>query len=137
MKLPNHDRTLQTFPDAMHTVKDAIERVFFLLIGKSRLEKIADLEGRLKRFGFGGQSRKRKRSDQLVITKTKHPYVLSPDERKLADARSKMIVMTSNDFIPGEIFYRTTGLKSHDWKEVCVHNVCRHFIFIRGWSRIV
>ena len=130
MKLPNHNRTLQTFPDAMHTVKDAIERVFFLF-GKSRLEKIAELEGRLKRFGFGGQSRKRKCSDQVVITKTKHHYVLSPDERKLADARSKMIVMTSNDFIPGEIFYRTTGLKSHDWKEVCV------YIMYRGWSLIV
>ena len=29
MKLPNHNRILQTFPDAMHTVKDSIERVFF------------------------------------------------------------------------------------------------------------
>ena len=48
MKLPNHNRVLQTFPDAMHTVKDSIERVFFLLVGKSKLDKIATLEKKLK-----------------------------------------------------------------------------------------
>jgi len=26
MKLPGHDRIMQTLPDSMHTVKDAIER---------------------------------------------------------------------------------------------------------------
>ena len=118
MKLPNHNRILQTFPDAMHTVKDAIERVFFLLIGKSKLDKIAVLERKLKRFGFDEETRKRKRGSQTTTTKVHHPYVLSPDELKLADARSKAIIMTNADFNPGEIFFRTTGLKSHDWKEV-------------------
>ena len=41
MKLPNHNRVLQTFLDAMHTVKDSIEQVFLLLVGKSKLDKIA------------------------------------------------------------------------------------------------
>ncbi len=119
MKLPNHNRILQNFPDAMHTVKDSIERIFFLLIGKNRLEKIEVLETKLKRFGFGEQ-RKRKRGTHVTVTKPQHPYVLSSDELKLADARSKMIIMTDNDFNPGEIFFRTTGLKSHDWKEVII-----------------
>jgi len=34
MKLNGHSRTEQVFPDAMHTVKDCVERVFLLLIGK-------------------------------------------------------------------------------------------------------
>ena len=112
MKLPNHNRVLQTFPDAMHTVKDSIERVFFLLVGKSKLDKIATLEKKLKRFGFDEQARKRKRGNQTAATQ--HPYVLSPDKLKLADVRSKTIIMTSSDFNPGERFFRTTGLKSHD-----------------------
>lgn len=124
MKLPNHNRVLQTFPDAMHTVKDSIERVFFLLIGKSKLDKIAALEKKLKRFGFDEQTRKRKRGSQTTAMKVQHPYVLSLDELKLADARSKTIIMTSADFNPGEIFLRTTGLKSHDWKEVFCTRIC-------------
>lgn len=78
------------------------------------------MEKKLKRFGFDEQTRKRKRGSQTAAIKVQHPYVLSPDELKLADARSKTIIMTSADFNPGEIFFRTTGLKSHDWKEVSV-----------------
>ena len=116
----------------MHTVKDSIERVFFLLIGKSKLKKITLLESKLKRFGFGEQLRKRKRGAQSVVAKPQHPYVLSSDELKLADARSKLIVMTNTDFNPGEIFFHTTGLKSHDWKEVfCVLLVeCFHMYLL-------
>ena len=116
MKLPNHNCVLQTFPDAMHTVKDSIERVFFLLIGKCKLDKIAVLEKKLNRFGFDEQTRKRKRGGQATAVKVQHPYVLSPDDR------SKAIIMTSTDFNPGQIFFRTTGMKSHDWK--VVHCMC-------------
>ena len=121
MKLPNHNRVLQTFPDAMHTIKDSIECVFFLLIGKSKLDKIVVLEKKLKRFGFGEQTRKRKRGVHSAAVQVQHPYVLTRDELKLADARSKMIIMTNTDFSPGDIFCRTTSLKSHDWKEVHIH----------------
>ena len=116
MKLPNHN--IQTFPDAMHTVKDVIERIFFLLIGKARMDKIRLSETALDRFNFNVQSRKRKRGEKTPKEKIEHPYVLSSSELRLADVRSKEILMTSSDFIPGSIFFRTTGLKSHDWKEV-------------------
>ena len=108
MKLPNHNCVLQTFPDTMHTVKDSIERAFFLLIGNSKLDKIAALEKNLKRFGFNEQTWKRKRGSQTTAIKVQHPYVLSLDKLKLADARSKTIIMTSADFNPGEIFFSVT-----------------------------
>ena len=54
-----------------------------------------------------------------INMKIDHRYVLSSSERRLADERSKMNIMTSKDFDPGSVFFRSTGLKSHDWKEVC------------------
>ena len=34
MRLPHHNRIEQTVPDAMHTVKDCVEKVFHLITGK-------------------------------------------------------------------------------------------------------
>ena len=34
MRLPNHDRINQTVPDAMHVVKDCIEKILYLITGK-------------------------------------------------------------------------------------------------------
>ena len=126
MRLPGHNRTTQRFPDAMHTVKDCIKRVFFLLIGKVKLDKISRCEATLHRFSAEGSSRKRKRGKETPPGRVEHSYVLSQSEMKLADERSKAIVMTNSDFIPGVIFFRTTGIKSHDWKEVhcTVHVLC-------------
>ena len=62
MKLPSHNRLVQCFPDAIHTVKDAIERVFFLLIGKTNLDKVLASEvAYYGRFSLKLPSRKRKR----------------------------------------------------------------------------
>ena len=33
MRLPYHNRVDQTVPDAMHTVKDCIEKLLYLIIG--------------------------------------------------------------------------------------------------------
>ena len=33
MRLPYHDRTTQTVPDAMHTIKDCIEKIVYLITG--------------------------------------------------------------------------------------------------------
>jgi len=37
MMLPNHSKTTQVFPDAMHTVKDCIEKVFYRSMEKQIL----------------------------------------------------------------------------------------------------
>lgn len=33
MRLPFHDRTSQSVPDAMHTVTDCIEKLLYLIVG--------------------------------------------------------------------------------------------------------
>ena len=33
MRLPQHDRVNQTVPDAMHTIKDCIEKIVYLVTG--------------------------------------------------------------------------------------------------------
>jgi len=33
MRLPYHNRVEQTVPDAMHTIKDCIEKLLYLIIG--------------------------------------------------------------------------------------------------------
>jgi len=111
-KLPHH--LTQVYPDAMHTVKDCIECIF-LLIGKSNLDAIKNCEISFCRFYVNTTTRKTKRMQEDI---RKHPYVLTSDELELADKRSKSIVMPDHDFKPNSIFYRTTNLKSHDWKEV-------------------
>ena len=82
---------MQAFPDAMHTIKDSIERVFFILVGKTNLDKILAAELVSGRFGFSVPSRKRKRGEATSIPKVNHPYVLSADELKVADARSRLL----------------------------------------------
>lgn len=37
MRLPYHDRVEQTVPDAMHTVKDCIEKLLYLITGNAKL----------------------------------------------------------------------------------------------------
>lgn len=119
MRLPKHNRLLQCYPDAMHTIKDAVEHIFFLLIGKSNLDKIGLAEAANGRFDFKIPTPSRKKQNsQKGIKKFEHPYVLTKEELKIADLRSKTIAMPKGDFHPGNIFFRTTCLKSHDWKEV-------------------
>ena len=36
MRLPQHDRVNQTVPDAMHTIKDCVEKLVWLIIGNSK-----------------------------------------------------------------------------------------------------
>ena len=119
MMLPNHNRIKQVFPDTMHTLKDCIEKIFFLLIGKVNLKQIIDSEASLGRFGL---NIKRKRT--LTDHKAVHlPYILSSEEIKLAERRAKEIVLPNSDFEPGTIFNTTSSLKSHNWKEVLGLNI--------------
>ncbi len=34
MRLPGHDRVRQTVPDAMHTIKDVVEKIVHLISGE-------------------------------------------------------------------------------------------------------
>ncbi len=50
MRMPFHNRTTQAYPDAMHTVKDAVEHIFNLIIGKVDSAKVRKAEIELNRF---------------------------------------------------------------------------------------
>ena len=52
MKLPSHNRITQSIPDAMHTVKDVVERVFHLIIGKEDSRKVNAVEEEVGRCNF-------------------------------------------------------------------------------------
>ena len=112
MNLPSHNRFVQCFPDAMHTVKDAIARVFFLLIRKTNLDKISVLNFPAVNVNM---------VDCQIRTLISHTF--HHQRMQAANERSKMIIMTSKNIDPGSIFFRTTGLRSHHWKYVhsCMH----------------
>ena len=49
MRLPTHDTVAKTVPDAMHTVRDSIVHLFYLIIGKEYSENVRLAEKELKR----------------------------------------------------------------------------------------
>lgn len=106
MKLPEHDRVQQTVPDAMHTVKDVIERLFRLIIGKSKSDGHRD------------------------------GCYLSANDILCADNRILKVSFPSKDFTPGRIFSRPIGLKSHDWKEVYHLKLWQYIIGTLGFGFI-
>ena len=116
MKLPNFNPMIQSIPDAMHTVKDAVVNLHELMIGKDdtmNCRKCEVTHG--ERFGITAASLKKK----IDRKKPDVPYSLSTAEIKIADSRASSIITPLHvDFVPGNIFSRTSNLKSHDWKQV-------------------
>ncbi len=115
MKLPFHNRLTQCHPDGMHTIKDVVEHIYNLIIGRDHSAKVRSSEIAAERFGL-----KRTRDGTQVRKKDlpPAPFRLSVEEIKVANGRAGSTSLPSPDFTPGAIFSRTTGLKSHDWKEV-------------------
>lgn len=122
MKMPHHDRTMQAFPDAMHTVKDAVEHIFNLIIGKEDSAKVRKMEMELGRFDLqveeSGSTQGRKGQSVSKAAHASAPFRLTEKEIKLANSRIRSVSLPSPDFTPQSIFTRTYGLKSHDWMEV-------------------
>ena len=122
MKLPHHDRVTQVFPDAMHTIKDAMVHVFNVMVGSEDSEKVRNAEGQLGRFGITSErpliGTKRKRISSCDQRLPAAPFRLSEDDIKVANERVASVILPSHDFTPSCIFSKTSGLKSHDWKEV-------------------
>ena len=123
MRLPHHDIITQVFPDAMHTIKDALVHIFNVMIGKEDSAKVRKAEGELGRFGIPpecqttGTKRKGKAPRDRRLPAA--PFRLSDDDIKVANKRVTSVILPTHDFTPGCIFSKSSGLKSHDWKEVC------------------
>ena len=116
MKLPNFNPILQSVPDAMHTVKDALVNLHELMTGKDDTMNCRQCEvSHGARFGLTAASLQRKinRKNPGV------PYSLSTAEIKIADSRAVTIITPVHvGYVPGNIFSRTSNLKSYDWKQV-------------------
>ena len=121
MDLPSHDRLVQTLPDMMHTLKDAVEKLYEVITVKDK-EKVESAEKKLGRFQFSRvvQLEKRRRTD-IAPSSTVPVYQLSPDEIRIANCRA-LTVISPTEFSPANIFSKSSSLKSHDWKEVCINN---------------
>ena len=105
-------------PDSMHTVKDAVEHIFKLIIGKEDSVKVRKAEIELGRFGITSPVIKKKKgskgSDDRGV-----PFRLSDQEIKIADERALSILVPRHiDYLPGAIFSASTHWKSHDYKQV-------------------
>lgn len=119
MDLDNHNPITQTVPDAMHTVKVAVEHLFMLIVGKEDSMKVRQAEIELGRFGLRTSSTpaapaRKQRKNELAEA----PFRITKKERKLADERACTIICPVHiDFIP-RAFFAKTNFKSHDWKQV-------------------
>ena len=137
MRLPDHDPLVQCAPDAMHTVKDVLERVFGLMTGKESIAKVQESEHALGRFATPeqtGPQRLGKRVRTAAVAKV--PYCLTKDELKLADERSLSILTPTHiDFKCPAMFCKPYYHKSHDWKQVSMINlfVCVNIFVWLDW----
>ena len=105
MKLKFHDPVQQTVPDAMHTVKDAIEHFFYLIVGRDDSKKVKASEVELQRFGAS--------SNTSTI-----PYVINKEQKKQANMRACSVVCPQHTDFVSHAFFGKTHFKSHDWKQV-------------------
>lgn len=110
LKLKYHDPIKQTVPDAMHTIKDAIEHFFYLIVGKDDCSKTVQSELELERFLC-------KRNGEIVSTT---PYKMSKEEKKIADTRASSVICPQHVDFSSSAFFSKTHFKSHDWKQVFV-----------------
>ena len=129
LNLPNHDIIHQTAPDAMHTIKDAVVNLYELIIGKDDTTKCRTCEINLGRnFGMNPTTctSKVNRKEPIVT------YSLSTKDINLANQRSESIITPVHiDFVPGKLFSKTSGLKSHDWKQVGIYSYkCKSHIAV-------
>ena len=114
--MPFHDRVSQTVPDAMHTIKVVVAHVI-----NGREDSVSSRKAEIAIGCFEIDESPVKRPRKNVRTQQKIPcYRISSEEVKIANKRAMSVVMPSADFTPGVIFSKTSGLKSHDWKEVCM-----------------
>lgn len=127
MRFPNHDRLKQAIPDAMHTIKDVVERLVYFLTGKEDSQNVRKAEIEFGRFDLlpqpvpstassAANTRKRKKKSHSLPDAC---FRLTTTDVKLADSRSSSVILPSADFTPFNVFTKPSRLKSHDWKEVC------------------
>lgn len=118
-KLPLHDRLWNTPVDPMHLIKNIVVHCINLITGSGDSVKVREAERLLNRF------------PTLWVTQSHSdlppaPLRLSKEDVKLADDRAKRIYVPHGfDWRPREIFSKSIGYKSHEWKQVCCNGILK------------
>ena len=120
LRLPHIDPIEQIDPDAMHTIKDVVERMFALIIGKDTSETKEKITNAEEAFGRTFCTGLGKRKQGSSAAKSSMLYQLTSESKKIADQRCEAIIVPSHvDYSSRPIFCKKVHFKSHDWKQVC------------------
>ena len=119
MKLPEHNRLMQTVPDCTHTVKDVIEKIVCLVTGEKCNAIISGFTVFIICTGKG-------KADEQKIELAERGrlsgdlWKISSSELKVAEERlSHLQIPAHLDVKFTHVFSHPSRLKSHDWKQVC------------------
>ena len=111
----SHDRILNTPVDPMHLVKNIVEHIVNLVVGKEDSSKVRKQEV-CCRFPSAWMKQQ--------ISLPKAPFSLTKDDILVTDNRAKSIGVPSGfDWHPSAVFGKRSGMKSHEWKQV-VYEAC-------------
>lgn len=118
-KLPFHDRLLNTPVDPMHLIKNIVSHCVNLVAGNADSAKVREEEKLRKRFPMswmiGSQGKLRPA-----------PFCLSKEDIQLANDRANRILVPYGfDWRPRDIFSKSTGMKSHEWKQLSCHGILK------------
>ena len=93
---------LQVLPDAMHTIKDVVEKIIKLITAdETAIKKVVETEVILK-------------SDHAADGKL--PFCMSREQTQLAGKCAQSIIIPANlNYMPITPFTHSKALKSHDW----------------------
>ena len=119
-KLQSHDRLWSTPIDPMHLIKNIVSHCVNLIAGHEDSCKVRQEEKFRTRFPTSWV----KDCSQNKLPPA--PFSLSKDEVTLADERAKrVLVPTGFDWSPRTIFSRSTGMKSHEWKQLASNGILK------------
>lgn len=119
-KLPLHERLLNTPVEPMHLIKNIVAHCINLIAGHEDSYKVREEEKFRKRFPTAWVE------DQCQSKLPPAPFALSRDNIALADERAKRVLVPAGfDWRPREIFSKTTGMKSHEWKQIACNGILK------------
>lgn len=114
-----HNRILDTPVDPMHLVKNIVEHIVNVIVGSEDSLKVCLQEEQCKQFPSAWMKVKQN-------TLPKAPFSLTRVEISLADERTNSIcVPTGFGWRPRAMFGKSSGMKSHVWKQVATNGILK------------
>ena len=106
--------------DPMHLIKNIVSHCVNLLAGNEDSHKVREEEKSRQRFPTSWVE------DISQRKLPPAPFCLSNDDKALADERAKrVLVPTGFDWHAKEIFKSSTGMKSHEWKQIATNGILK------------